>query len=189
MKTAEIYLDLDGNEIALATLDAEERRLIARLRRRARTHPDWTDFDNYWMRELLAFHDARGRSRTALKAHATYRIAQDLSARLGIAAGLVRPDDCASDLAELIRTLFASEAAFCKATGLGREAIDNFVAGRGDIPVEALQQGLERIGYSLRIRPMPVAQERGSAKASCARTPQLLAPRRRERGNRSVLDN
>jgi hypothetical protein len=165
MKPTDVYVDLDGNEIALAALDAQERQLVARLRRRARTHPDWTDFDNYWIRELLAFYDARGKRRSAVKALATFRIAQDLSSRLGIAAGLVLPDDCESDLTELIGTHFASEAAFCKATGLGADAVRKFLAGRGDFPVSALQQGLQRIGYNLRICPVPVDHVEDPAKA------------------------
>lgn len=43
MKRTDIYVDLDGNELSLASLDAAERRLVAQLRRRARTRPDWTD--------------------------------------------------------------------------------------------------------------------------------------------------
>ena len=52
MKPASPYVDLEGNAIALDGLDAGERRLLARLRRRARTHPDWSDFGTYWMRAV-----------------------------------------------------------------------------------------------------------------------------------------
>src|SRR5262249_12777134 len=121
--------------------------------------------DNYWMRELQALYGARGIRRSAVKERAPFRIAQDLSARLGIASGLVRPDDCEGDLAALIRERFGSTAAFCKATGLAEDAVDRFVAGRGDLPVTALQEGLERIGYNLRIRPVPTVAAHGSAEA------------------------
>src|SRR4051794_4357198 len=125
MKAADVYVDLDGHEIALAALDAEERRLVARLRRRARTHPDWTDFDNYWMRELVAFYDARGVRRPALKERAPYRIAQDLSGRLGIASGLVRSGAYRDELEELIRDHFPSRRAFCEATGIGEDMLSH----------------------------------------------------------------
>ena len=72
-------------------MDAAERRLLARLKRRCRTHPDWPDFTNYWMGEVAAFYDARGLSRTESRQTAVYRIAQDLCSRLGVAAGLVSP--------------------------------------------------------------------------------------------------
>src|ERR1700736_2092796 len=90
MKTPDVYVDLKGREIALSGLDAEERRLLARLRRRARTQPSWIDFGNYWARAVAAFYDARGLPRTQSRQTPVYRVAQDLCSRLGIAAGLVR---------------------------------------------------------------------------------------------------
>src|SRR5436305_3676020 len=102
MRRADVYVDLDGHEIALAGLDAAGRQLVARLRRRARTHPDWTDFDNYWTREVGAFYDGRGVPRRVSRASVPFRIAQDLSGRLGIASGLVRPDDYRDELEDLI---------------------------------------------------------------------------------------
>jgi hypothetical protein len=35
--------------------------------------------------------------------------------------------------------------------------------GRGDLPVRALQEALERIGHTLRIRPLPAEALRGKA--------------------------
>lgn len=93
MKTAKTYVDLDGNEINLNGLDDEERRLLARLRRRARTHPDWCDFDTLSMREVAKLYDSRGLPRAKVRQSPLYRIAQDLGARLGIAAGFIRADD------------------------------------------------------------------------------------------------
>lgn len=64
MRWAKVYVDLDGNQISLEHLDAEERKLLNRIQRRARTHQDWDAFDNYWTREVRRFYDARGMSRT-----------------------------------------------------------------------------------------------------------------------------
>jgi hypothetical protein len=155
MKPAEVYVDLDGHEIALAGLDERERRLVARLRRRARIHPDWTAFDNYWMRELIAFYDARGVRRAVMKARAPYRIAQDLSARLGIATCFIRPPDLLGDLEDLILDHFPSRRAFAKATGVSEELVDDLLAGRKPLALEVLEPALERIGYWLQIRPAP----------------------------------
>src|SRR5262245_21067576 len=123
MRATDVYVDLDGHEIALGALDAEERRLVARLQRRARTHPDWTDFRNYYTRVVAALYDGRGVSRKAMVRTPVWRIAQDLSGRLGIAAGLVRPDDYLGDLEDLIREKFPSHRAFCKATGLSEDVL------------------------------------------------------------------
>jgi hypothetical protein len=164
VKRSDVYVDLDGDEIALAGLDAGERQLVARLRRRARTHPDWTDFDNYWTVAVPAFYQVRGVARKAVPRTLGWRIAQDLSGRLGIAAGLIRPDDCGGDLETLIRERFESPEAFCQATGLAEEPLRKFLAGRGDLSVTALQQALERIGYSLRIRPAPSVQPKRASK-------------------------
>jgi hypothetical protein len=155
MKRSAVYVDLDGHESALAGLDAEERRLVMRPRRQAQTHPDWTDFDNYWMRQVGAFYDARGVSRRVSRESVPVRIAQDLSSRLGLAAGLTRPDDYQGDLEDLIREKFPTRRAFCEATGLSEDMLSQLLAGREDVSLGALTRALERIGYRLRIPPAP----------------------------------
>src|SRR5881398_1333825 len=114
MRQASIYRDLDGNEICLAHLDAEERKLLTRLRRRAQANPDWDAFDNYWTRAVPAFYEARGLARKAVPQTVLWRIAGDLSARIAIAAGLARLGDYRDDLEELIRTKYPSRRAFCE---------------------------------------------------------------------------
>jgi hypothetical protein len=89
MKTNDIYVDVDGDTIALADLDAEERRLVRQLLRRAATNPDWNEFDNYWTATVPAFYIARGLSRKAVTRTIPWEIAADLSARIGTAAGYV----------------------------------------------------------------------------------------------------
>jgi hypothetical protein len=153
MKSTDVYVDLDGREIALGGLNPDERGLIARLCRRARTHPDWTEFDNYWMREVGAFYDARRVPRRVSRESAAFRIAQDLSSRLGIAAGLIQPDDYRDDLEELIRAKFPSRRAFCQATGLSEDMLSHVLAGRKDLSLESLTRALKRVGHRLRIVP------------------------------------
>jgi hypothetical protein len=165
VKRVDAYIDLDGNEVALDGLDAEERRLVARLRRRARTHPDWSDFGTYWMRAVAEFYDARGLSRSALLRTAAYRVGQDLSNRLGIDAGLIRPPSYRDDLEDLIDTRFPSRRAFCEATGISEDMLSHVLAGRKDLSLAALTKGLGRIGYALHIRPAaPVPAERAGRK-------------------------
>jgi hypothetical protein len=163
MKPANVYVDLDGNAIALDGLDGAERQLIARLRRRARTHPDWYDFGNYYLRAVAEFCDAHHISRKAATRTAVFRIAQDLSSRLGLAAGHIRPDDYLSDLEDLARRKFPSQRAFCDATGIAPDMLSHVLAGRKELSLGALTRALERIGYRLRIVPVqgvkPTAQK------------------------------
>jgi hypothetical protein len=167
MRQAKVYVDLDGNQMCLEHLDAEERKLLARLRRRARTEPDWDAFDNYWTAALPAFYRDRGLARRAVPRTFLWRIAQDLSSRLGIAAGLVRPDDYNGDLEELIRAQFPSRREFCEATGISEDMLSHVLAGRKHLSLEALTKALEQIGYRLRIVPAP---ERQAAKRARKQT-------------------
>ncbi len=155
MKPADVYVDLQGREISLTGLDEEERKLIGRLRRRARVHPDWIDFRNYWTREVAAFYDARKVPRPQSRQTAAYRVAQDLGSRLGIEAGLIRPPDYRDLLDRLIREHYPSRRAFCDATGLSEAMLSHVLAGRKDLSLAALTKALARIGYRLRIVPMP----------------------------------
>jgi len=146
-------LDLDGSAISLDQLDSDEKRLLARLERRARTHPDWSDFDNFWAPAVAAFYDARGLPRSQTIRTPVYQIAQDLSARLGIAQGMVRSPDYLDQLEDLVLNHFPSRTAFCKASGLSQATLDGVLAGRMDLPLESLSKALERTGYRLRIVP------------------------------------
>jgi hypothetical protein len=161
MKATRVYLDLDGNAISLDGLDAEERRLLGRLERRARTHPDWCDFDNYRMPAVVAFYDGRGLSQSDTVRMPIYRIAQDLSARLGIAQGMIRPPDYLDQFEDLVLNHFPSCRAFCQASGLSADVVDEVLAGRRDLSLESLSEALERAGYRLRIVPAARAKRTG----------------------------
>lgn len=158
MTRANVYVDLDGHEICLGHLDAEERKLLAGLRRRARTKPDWDAFDNYWTAAVPALYKSRGLPLKAVPGTILWRIAQDLSSRLGLAAGLIQPDDYRDELEELIREQFPSRRAFCQATGLSEDMLSHVLAGRKDLSIGTLTKALARIGYRLRIVPGPERQ-------------------------------
>jgi hypothetical protein len=159
-----VYVDLDGHEYCLEHLDADERKLLARIRRRARTSPDWNAFDNYWTNAVPALYVERGVPRKEVPRTLLWRIAQDLSGRLGIAAGLVRPDDYQGDLENLVREKFPSQRAFCRATGLSEDMLSHVLAGRKDLSLASLTQALARIGYQLRIVPVPECARRQKQK-------------------------
>lgn len=154
MKQTDIYIDLDGSAIPLADLDEEERRFVSRLLRRARTNPNWDDFDNYWTNAIPSFFAARGLSRKKVAQTRLWQIAQDLSSRLGIAAGLIRDPDYRDQIEEIVLMRFPSQRAFCKATGISEALLSDVLAGRKDLSLATLSKALARIGYTLRIAPI-----------------------------------
>jgi hypothetical protein len=164
MKRPDIYVDVKGLEISLRDLEPDERQLLARLRGRARRQPSWTDFGNYWTREVAAFYDARGLSRAKSRQTPVYRVAQDLWSRLGIAEGLVRSPDYRVELEELISREYPTRRAFCEATGLSEDMLSHVLAGRKDLSLESLTEALARIGYRLRIVPAPDRKPAGARK-------------------------
>jgi hypothetical protein len=153
MPRIEVYRSLDGQEICLGHLDAEERKLLGRIRRRARAAPDWDAFDNYWTQEVGRFYDRRGVPRKAARASAVFRIALDLSGRIAVAAGLARTGDYRDELEQMIRDQFPSRRAFCEATGLSEDMLSHVLAGRKDLSLAKLTDALARIGYRLRLVP------------------------------------
>jgi hypothetical protein len=155
MHPDDVYVDLNGNAIYLTPLDADERKLLARIRRRARTNPDWDAFDNFWTVAIPAFYEARGLPRKAVPRTVLWRIAADLSGRIAVAAGLARLGDYRDELEELIRDKFSSRRAFCEASGLSEDMLSHVLAGRKDLSLAKLTEALERIGYRLRIVPLP----------------------------------
>src|SRR5262249_44156933 len=88
-----VYVDLKGREYALEGLAPEEQQIVVELQERAQNSSDWNDFDNWWLGRVAAFYDARGVSRRESRQTIIYRIGQDLSSRLAIAAGMARPPD------------------------------------------------------------------------------------------------
>ncbi len=173
-----VYIDLDDREIPLAGLDAAERQLLAGILKRARTRPDWGDFDHYWVRAVSEFYDARGVPRKVSSESAVYRVAEDLSDRLAVASGMARIGDYRDELEELIRERFATRRQFCEATGLSEDMLSHVMSGRKHLSIEALSNALDRIGYRLRILPNP---ENGSAASNNikARSPNRAAARTR----------
>jgi hypothetical protein len=169
MPRPNVYVDLDGREMCLEHLDAEERKLLARLRQRARTNPDWDEFDNYWTREVQAFYQARGVARKAVPRTILWRIGADLSGRIALTAGMARNGDYRDDLEELVREKFRTRRAFCEATGISEEMLSQLLAGRTDLSLKSFAEALERIGYALRIEALP-AEETAAAASGRVRT-------------------
>jgi hypothetical protein len=153
MTRNEIYVDLTGNQIPLGGLDNEEFELVRALQHRAETRPDWIDFDNYWVGAVANLYDARGVPRSRSRRTAVFRIAQDLSGRLAIAAGMARAPDYRDELEEIIRTRFKTRREFCQAAGVSEDMLSHVLARRKHMSIDTLVHALDRIGYDLRIAP------------------------------------
>ncbi len=156
MTRNEIYVDLRGNQIPLGALDDEEFELVRALKRRAETCPDWIDFDNYWTSAVANLYDGRGVPRSQSRRTGVFRIAQDLSGRLAIAAGMARAPDYRDELEELIRSQFKTRREFCEATGLSEDMLSHVLARRKHMSIETLADALHRIGFRLRITEGPI---------------------------------
>lgn len=146
------YLDLDGVAHDLDALDAEERRLLTRLRRFAATH-DHHQFHNKWFSEVPRLYLARGLSRKAVIKTTLWEVCQDMGARMDIAAGEARMPDYRDQLEELIRTKFRNRREFCEASGLSEDMLSHVLARRKHLSLDRLTEALERIGYRLQIAP------------------------------------
>jgi hypothetical protein len=153
MTRNDVYVDLRGNEIPLGGLDSEEHELVRALQHRAETRPDWIDFGNYWVGAVADLYDGRGVPRSRSRRTAVFRIAQDLSGRLAIAAGMARPPDYRDELEEIIRTRFKTRREFCRATGVSEDMLSHVLARRKHMSIDTLVHALDHVGYELRIAP------------------------------------
>jgi hypothetical protein len=153
MNRSNTYITIKGAALDLSGLDADETRLVERLRQQAKALADWNAFDNYWFAEVARFYDARGLSRPESRKKVPYLIAQDLSNRIAVEAGLARLPDYRDELAELIRTRFPSRKAFCEAAGISESQLSHVLHRRKDFAIDTLEQALARIGYQLHIAP------------------------------------
>jgi hypothetical protein len=135
----------------LSDLSAEEELLVSVLQRRAREATDQNEFDAFWMKFVSEIYRPRLTHRE-IQQTKVYRIARDLSERVSVRLGLAR-QDYRDQLAELIRTQFASRKEFSKATGLSEDMISHVLRRRKHLSIETLEKALGRIGYTLRFVP------------------------------------
>jgi hypothetical protein len=155
MTRAKTYTTLEGEVVSLAGLDEQERRLVSLLRKRARTRPDWNDFDNFAFAKVGTFYDARGMTRKKSARTPVFQIVLDLSGRLAVASGMARLEDYRDELEEIIRTQFRTQREFCQATGLAEDMVSHVLRGRKHLAIDTLENALHRIGYGLHIKPLP----------------------------------
>ena len=150
------YLDRHGHAYFLKELDDPQRELIRGIRAFAGKQPDWAEFENWWQLEVHVFYEKRGLSRREITHTTAWRIAQDLSSRIGLKEGWMRGSDYRDDLNRLIASKFKTRREFCAATGLSEDMLSHVIAKRKNLGIETLTEALNRIGYTLHIAPLPV---------------------------------
>ena len=148
-------MDLDGHVYGLASLANDEQELIQRLKELAATRPEWSEYRNFYMRELARFGENARTDTRRYSAFARVAYRQDLSNRIGIAAGLVAPPDYRDELDLLIKMKFRTRRAFCEATGLSEDMLSHVLARRKHLGIDTLADALAKIGYTVHIAPLP----------------------------------
>ena len=156
------YTNLRGRMILLVDLDEDEQKLFKRLKRRAKTHRDWNDFENYWTKAVGDFYLGRGLSRKGVIQTALWKIAQDLGSRIGIEQGMIRVPDYRDELSALIREKFKTHREFCKTTGISEDMLSHVLARRKHLAIDTLEAALKKIGCTLRIVPLPTESTKAS---------------------------
>ena len=147
------YVDLSGQAIDLTSLDVEERKLLAWLKRMAR-RADTAKYRNSSLERIADFYSERGIARRGMIRLPLFRVAQDLCSRQMIERGEARAPDYRDQIEELIQSRFPTRRAFCQATGLSEDMLSHVLSKRKHLSVERLNDALERIGYGIRIAPM-----------------------------------
>lgn len=155
MTRGDTYHTMYGQVIDLTALDSAERHLVDELVARQRSVSQWTEFANYYMPAVGNFYLARGLTRRQVTETPVWKIAQDLNGRLMVAAGEARAPsaDYRDRLADLIRSAFPTQKAFCEATGLSEDLVSHVLNKRKHLAIDTLTDALHRIGYRLQIVP------------------------------------
>lgn len=148
------YSTITGRVLRLDRLSTTESAFLAAVRDRYAEGPEWTEFAAWWISEF---------QRAGLSMDSpTYRVCQDLEARLGIAQGKVAPPDYRDYLADLIEERYGSRYRFCKETGVDPGHLSRVLASRSELSVQNLQRILEVLHAALVIQPEEEVAERVS---------------------------
>jgi transcriptional regulator with XRE-family HTH domain len=148
------YQTITGRTLGLGELHAKERAFLAAVRRTYGKGPEWSEFAAWWIAELR-------RSGLSIES-VTYRICQDLEARLGIAQGKVGPPDYRDYLADLIEERYGSRYRFCKESGVDPGHLSRVLASRSELSLQSLQRILDALHAALVIQPEEDLAERVS---------------------------
>jgi hypothetical protein len=143
-KTPTVYFTITGRRADLKKLSRKEKQFLSDVIRRYERKPSWTSFASWWNAE---FQNA-GLDRKS----PTYRVCQDLEARLGIAEGKVAPPNYRDYLADLIEDKYGSRYRFCREKGVDQAYVSRILAGRSGLTLTSLGEFLRLLDVDLVVR-------------------------------------
>ena len=152
-----IYTTLHGHELDLAFLTPEESTIFVTAHKAYVDSPEWLDFKQKWLNEVVQLYDRQQLSRRETVLKPLYRAVQDLGSRLMVNAGYARMPDYRQQLLSIIETKFDTRREFCEAAGVTEDMLSHVLKGRKDLSIGALEELLGKIGYGLSLVPIPKA--------------------------------
>ena len=152
------HTTLQGLELDLTSLTAEEAAVFEQARRAYAESPDWHAFKQKWLNEVLSIYDQQQLPRREAISKPLYRAVQDLGSRLMVQAGYAKMPSYREQIEAIIETKFETRREFCEATGLSEDMLSHVLRGRKDVSISTLTESLEKIGYALAIVPLPKAR-------------------------------
>ena len=145
------YTTITGRRFDLSGLDDAELRFLNAVHHEYQGRPEWTAFGSWWVARLETADLPTG--------CLSYRICQDLEARLGIAQGKVALPDYRDYLADLIEERYGSRYRFCKESGIDAGHLSRVLARRADLSLQSLEKIMGALDAALVIRPEEVLRE------------------------------
>jgi hypothetical protein len=149
------HTTLQGLDLDLTALTAEEVAVFDQACRAYSESPAWHAFKQKWLNEVLGIYDRQKLPRREAIAKPLYRAVQDLGSRLMVQGGYARMPSYREQIVALIETKFATRREFCEATGLSEDMLSHVLKGRKDVSIGTLTESLQKIGYALAIVPLP----------------------------------
>jgi hypothetical protein len=153
-----IYTTLQGLELDLASLTSEEASLFEEAVKAYEESPEWLPFKQKWLNAALGIYDRQKVPRREAIARPLYKAIQDLGSRLMVQAGYAKMPSYREQIAAIIEAKFDTQRAFCEATGFPEDMLSHMLRGRKDVSIDTLTDILGKIGYGLRIVPLPKAR-------------------------------
>jgi hypothetical protein len=151
------YTTLHGYDLDLASLSPEESSIFVAAHKAYVDSPDWLDFKQKWLNEVVNYYDRHKVSRRETVQKPLYKAVQDLGSRLMVNAGYARMPDYRQQLLSIIETKFDTRREFCEAAGVTEDMLSHVLKGRKDLSIGALEELLGKIGYGLSLVPIPKA--------------------------------
>lgn len=145
-----IYTTLENEKYDCDQLTPAHKAFLAKVFRYYARKPSWDKFANFWLskgNEL--WKGIKGKELVNLP---SYKICQDLEARLGIEQGYTREKDLRDELEELVESNFVSKYQFCQVTGIDQGFLSNVLKKRKNFSISRLETALHKVGYKLAIQ-------------------------------------